>query len=119
MGKALNGKNLGKGFSQRKDGRYEARATINGVKIDLYDMSLSKLKKALKQGKMVVAIMGPGHFTSRGHFIVLYSISKDGKKVKVADCGGRARNRYWDIDTVFNESKTCNDAHCPFWAISK
>ena len=54
MGKALNGKNLGKGFSQRKDGRYEARATINGVKIDLYDMSLSKLKKAFELKKAEV-----------------------------------------------------------------
>ena len=39
MGKDLNGKELGKCFSQRKDGRYEARAVINGVKIDLYDVS--------------------------------------------------------------------------------
>lgn len=54
MGKALNGKNLGKGFSQRKDGRYEARATINGVKIDLYDMSLSKLKKTFELKKAEV-----------------------------------------------------------------
>ena len=35
MGKDLKGKDLGKGFSQRKDGRYEARATINGKKIHL------------------------------------------------------------------------------------
>lgn len=45
MGRDLKGNKLGKGFSQRKDGRYEARATINGVKIDIYDMNLSKLKK--------------------------------------------------------------------------
>lgn len=45
MGKDLNGNKLEKGFTQRKDGRYEARATINGIKIDIYDMNLSKLKK--------------------------------------------------------------------------
>ena len=45
MGKDLKGKELGKGYSQRKDGRYEARAMINGVKINLYNLSLSKLKK--------------------------------------------------------------------------
>lgn len=45
MGKDLNGKDLGKGYSQRKDGRYEARAVINGVKIDIYNMSLKQLKK--------------------------------------------------------------------------
>ena len=43
MGKDLKGKSLGKGFSQRPDGRYEARAKINGVKIDIYDMSLPNL----------------------------------------------------------------------------
>lgn len=54
MGKDLKGKELGKGFSQRKDGRYEARATINGVKIDIYDMNLSKLKKDFEQEKAKV-----------------------------------------------------------------
>ena len=44
MGKDLKGKELGVGLYQRKDGRYEAKATIDGVKINLYDMSLSKLK---------------------------------------------------------------------------
>lgn len=51
MGKDLKGKDLGKGFSQRKDGRYEARATVNGVKIDIYDMNLAKLKKDFEQEK--------------------------------------------------------------------
>ena len=45
MGKDLNGKSLGKGISQRKDGRYEARALINGTKIQIYNMSrLKRLK---------------------------------------------------------------------------
>lgn len=51
MGKDLKGKNLGKGYSQRKDGRYEARAVINGIKIDIYDMNLSNLKKNFEIAK--------------------------------------------------------------------
>ena len=31
MGKDLKGKELGTGLRQRKDGRYEARAKINGL----------------------------------------------------------------------------------------
>lgn len=54
MGKDLNGKELGRGYSQRKDGRYEARATINGVKIDIYDLTLSKLKKQFEIEKAKV-----------------------------------------------------------------
>ena len=30
MGKDINGKELGKGITQRNDGRYNARVTING-----------------------------------------------------------------------------------------
>lgn len=51
MGKDLNGKNIGKGFSQRKDGRYEARTTIKGIKIDLYSKNLSQLRKEFEEEK--------------------------------------------------------------------
>lgn len=54
MGRDLTGKNIGKGFSQRKDGRYEARAVINGVKIDIYNMNLSQLKKEFENEKAKV-----------------------------------------------------------------
>ena len=45
MGKDLKGNELGKGLSQRKDGRYEARAKINGETIDIYGTNLAELKK--------------------------------------------------------------------------
>lgn len=54
MGKDLNGKELGKGFSQRRDGRYNARAVIKGVKIDICNMSLSQLKKDFNSEKTKV-----------------------------------------------------------------
>ena len=54
MGKDLNGKSLGKGISQRKDGRYEARALINGTKIQIYNMSLSQLRKNFETEKAKV-----------------------------------------------------------------
>lgn len=56
MGKDLNGNELGRGYSQRKDGRYEARAVINGIKIDLYDMNLGTLRKMFDAEKSKVLI---------------------------------------------------------------
>lgn len=47
MGKDLNGKQLGKGLSQRPDGRYMGRAQVNGHPIVLYDWKLKELKKRL------------------------------------------------------------------------
>ena len=54
MGKDLKGKELGVGIRQRPDKRYEARATINGQLICLYNMSLSKLKKEFNEAKEAV-----------------------------------------------------------------
>lgn len=54
MGKSLKGKELGTGFRQRSDGRYEARAVINGKSICLYNKSFSKLKKEFKEKKAAV-----------------------------------------------------------------
>lgn len=51
MGKDLNGKELGIGLSQRKDGRYEARAIVKGQKIDLYSSNLRDLKKQFNEAK--------------------------------------------------------------------
>lgn len=49
MGKDLNGKELGRGLSQRPDGRYMGRAKVEGKAIVLYDWKLKELKKRLAQ----------------------------------------------------------------------
>lgn len=54
IGKDLKGRDLGRGLSQRRDGRYEARAMINGVKICVYNMNLSQLKKDFELEKAKV-----------------------------------------------------------------
>lgn len=51
MGKDLKGKDIGKGLSQRKDGRYEARAVIKGTKINLYNVNLAQLRKDFETEK--------------------------------------------------------------------
>lgn len=51
MGKSLTGKNLGKGIVQRKDGRYEARAMIDGKKIDIIDSDLERLRQKFDEVK--------------------------------------------------------------------
>lgn len=51
MPKDLKGRKLPKGIYQRKDGRYEARAVINGIKIQLYNFDLKKLKSEFEKRK--------------------------------------------------------------------
>ena len=71
---------------------------------------------ALSEGKLVVAIMAKGHFTSSGHFIVLRGV-QDGK-VMVADPGSYNRsNQLWDLSIILNEASRRAAAGGPFWII--
>ena len=64
-----------------------------------------KIVDALADGKLVVAIMLKGHFTSSGHFIVLRGV-KDGK-ILVADPASYDRSGMeWDLSIILNEAST-------------
>lgn len=79
----------------------------------------AKLKKALEDGKFVVALMGKGQFTQSGHFIVLRGLTEDGK-VLVADPASQDRtDKTWELATIIEEAKTWAAANGPFWIISK
>lgn len=51
MPKDLKGRDLPKGIYQRKDGRYDARALINGIKIQLYNNNLKELIPEFEEAK--------------------------------------------------------------------
>lgn len=51
MGKDIKGKEIGKGVSQRKDGRYEGKFVYKGKRYTLYDFNLRALKEAIKVKK--------------------------------------------------------------------
>ena len=75
-----------------------------------------KFITALSEGKLVVALMGPGHFTRGGHFIVFTGIDANGQ-LTVADCGSRDRtSKTWDIDLVLAEAKS-PEYGGPLWSI--
>ena len=75
-----------------------------------------RLVDALSSGKLVVAIMTKGHFTSSGHFIVLRGV-KDGK-ILVADPASYTRSeKEWDISIICSEASRYAGAGGPFWII--
>lgn len=74
---------------------------------------------ALSEGKLVIAIMGKGHFTSSGHFLVLRGVTSEGK-VLVADPASEKRTyQEWDLDVIMSEVKHGSDAGGPFWIVSE
>ncbi len=75
-----------------------------------------RILDALGEGKLVVAIMTKGHFTSGGHFIVLRGV-QDGK-IMVADPASYKRSeKLWDLSIILNEASKRAGAGGPFWII--
>lgn len=72
---------------------------------------------ALASGKLVVAIMGKGHFTSTGHFIVLRGVTDEGQ-ILVADPASKKRSEQsWDFGIILDEARKNAGAGGPFWII--
>ena len=79
--------------------------------------SATEIKQHLNDGKLIIALMGRGHFTSSGHFIVLRGISEDGK-ILVADPVSYNRStKEWNLYTILDEVKDAGSGG-PFWALS-
>lgn len=72
----------------------------------------------LFSGSLVVALMGPGHFTNGGHFIVLHGATLDGS-VLVGDPANRERSlTTWDPQLILDELSASRSNGGPLWAIS-
>lgn len=75
-----------------------------------------RILDALADGKLVVAIMSEGHFTTSGHFIVLRGV-QDGQ-IMVADPASYKRSeQLWDLSIILNEASRRAAAGGPFWII--
>ncbi len=76
-----------------------------------------RIRSALRGGQLVVAVMGPGHFTKGGHFIVLRGITSAGK-ILVADPASYTRSgKEWDLETITDEASTYSLLTAPFWIV--
>ena len=75
-----------------------------------------RILDALAEGKLVVAIMSKGHFTSGGHFIVLRGV-KDGGIMVADPASYRRSGQLWDLEIILNEASRRAGAGGPFWII--
>ena len=75
-----------------------------------------RIVDALGEGKLVVALMTKGHFTSSGHFIVLRGVQDE--QILVADPASTSRSqKAWDLSIILNEASKSAAAGGPFWII--
>ncbi|MFQ7450325.1 MAG: C39 family peptidase [Flavonifractor plautii] len=80
----------------------EGTASAIGLKAEAYEAdSADALVQQLASGHLFVALMTRGHFTERGHFIILRGVTLEGR-VLVADPNSRERSlAAWEPQTHF------------------
>jgi len=77
-----------------------------GIRVtEVYRGDKKAVIDALKEGKLVLATMGPGDFTLGAHYILLRGITEEGK-ILVADSYSYANSlKEWDYDVLYSQLK--------------
>ncbi len=82
------------------------------------DFTVEGIKNALESGHVLVALMGPGHFTSEGHFIIITDYWS-GSQVSIADPNSLENTqKAWDIQLLIDELHSAAVYGGPVWSIS-
>jgi len=77
-----------------------------------------ELQEVLSNGGLVVALMGPGHFTRNGHFILLRGVTLSGQ-VLVADPNSRENSlALWDPQIILDELTVNRVSGAPLWLMT-
>lgn len=82
--------------------------------LDSQELHLSKssILSTLEAGNPIIVTVGPGTFTSTGHFLVLTGLTSDGK-IKINDPNSKYNSsKSWDVDVFLKETRN-------LWKISK
>lgn len=97
----------------------EGMAADYGLKAEPFtDFDGESLCQELASGHLFVALMGKGHFTNGGHFIVLRGVTLEGK-VLVADPNSRERSLAgWDPQLILDELSPSRSNGAPLWRFS-
>ncbi len=111
------------GYWASKSGSYlsivEGTARAYGLEAaPLEERTPETLRDALLSGKLVVALMGPGHFTNNGHFILLRGVTLSGT-VLVADPNSTERSLCeWEPQLILDELSSNHASGGPLWTVS-
>lgn len=76
------------------------------------------LMSELRRGHVIVALMGPGHFSDSGHFIIITD-DWSGNQVRVADPARLERTQMaWDAQIILDEMLAGASGGGPLWSIA-
>lgn len=102
-------------------GFFPAYSKTIGIKCEVIGVNASKIVAALKAEEPVIISMGPGTFTSDGHFIVLRGMSADGN-IYVNDPNDNSTknhfNKAFPLEQIIKEARFPDGSIKSAWAFS-
>lgn len=110
------------GYWARRSGSYHSivRGTAQGFGLEAQAVTQrtpEELRNILSSGGIVVALMGKGHFTTGGHFILLRGTTLTGE-ILVADPNSLERSlQTWDPQLILDELSSARDNGAPLWSL--
>ena len=111
------------GYWARKSGSYHSivigTSRSFGITAEAFpSRDVKDMRRALQEGNMLVALVGPGHFTTGGHFILIRGATLTGD-VLVADPNSPERSLMtWDPQIILDELSSARDNGAPLWILS-
>ena len=66
--------------------------------------SAQDIQESLSNDKTLILLMGPGHFTSGGHYIVIRGLDENGEAIVADPASSKRTEQTWDLNLLANES---------------
>lgn len=77
-----------------------------GLSVDKVVFDAAHIIQTLQNGHPIICAMGPGDFTTEGHFIVLAGVDEASGEVLVNDPNSRENSiRTWDVERIMGQTK--------------
>ena len=87
--------------------------------LDPASLDEDALLTRLSNGELAVALVGNGHFTKKGHFILLRGVTLSGE-ILVADPASRDRSLIpWELSLIVSELSASRTNGAPLWILSR
>lgn len=83
-----------------------------GLEVDELPLDKNTIVRSLENGNPVICVMGKGHFTTTGHFIVLTGVDENGNFTVNDPNSISNSSKSWSYETISGEIKN-------LWAVSK
>jgi len=76
-----------------------------GLKGEQMGLSENAIRNSLESGSPIICAMGPGDFTTEGHFIVLTGVNEEGKIIVNDPNSEELSEKTWDLERLMGQMK--------------